>query len=87
MAPNSNGIGRPFAGNDRKSVMLRIRMEPAEVDRLDHLAAILGTTRSGAIRAALNQLAATYAPTDDQPTEEVSADDLPEALADLDANT
>lgn len=57
MAPNENGMGRPFAGGDRRSTTIRLRMEPGEVERLDQLADKLNTTRSGAIREGLRRLA------------------------------
>jgi hypothetical protein len=56
MSPNENGMGRPFAGEDRRSTTIRLRMEPAEVERLDRLADKLNTTRSGAIREGLRRL-------------------------------
>lgn len=56
MAPNENGMGRPFAGQDRRSTTIRLRMEPGEVERLDRLANRLQTTRSGAIREGLRRL-------------------------------
>lgn len=57
MAPNKNGIGRPFTGEGRRSTVIRLRMEPDEVERLDRLADKLNTTRSGTIREGLRQLA------------------------------
>ena len=56
MPPNENGMGRPFAGGDRRSTTIRLRMEPGEVERLDRLADKLETTRSGAIREGLRRL-------------------------------
>lgn len=56
MPPNENGMGRPFAGDDRRSTVIRLRMEPGEVERLDRLADRLSTTRSGAIREGLRRL-------------------------------
>lgn len=56
MPPNENGMGRPFAGDDRRSTVIRLRMEPGEVERLDKLAGKLNTTRSGAIREGLRRL-------------------------------
>ena len=57
MSPNENGMGRPFAGEARRSTTIRLRMEPGEVERLDRLADKLNTTRSGAIREGLRRLA------------------------------
>mgnify|MGYP003571346496 CR=1 FL=1 len=54
--PDKNGMGRPFAGGDRRSTTIRLRMEPGEVERLDQLADKLNTTRSGAIREGLRRL-------------------------------
>ena len=56
MPPSENGMGRPFAGKDRRSTTIRLRMEPGEVERLDKLADKLNTTRSGAIREGLRRL-------------------------------
>lgn len=56
MSPNENGMGRPYAGGDRRSTTIRLRMEPREVERLDRLADKLDTTRSGAIREGLRRL-------------------------------
>lgn len=56
MSPNENGMGRPYAGGDRRSTTIRLRMEPREVERLDRLADKLETTRSGAIREGLRRL-------------------------------
>ena len=56
MSPNENGMGRPYAGGDRRSTTIRLRMEPREVERLDRLVDKLETTRSGAIREGLRRL-------------------------------
>jgi len=56
LTPNENGMGRPFAGEDRRSTTIRLRMEPGEVERLDKLADRLNTTRSGTIREGLRRL-------------------------------
>ena len=87
MAPNEKGMGRPFTGSDRKSTMLRVRMEPAKLYQLDQLAKVLATTRSEVIREALARLADQYliglATTSDDEGDDPSADALRAALADL----
>lgn len=49
-------IGRPFDGEEKRSITIRLRMEPQEVENLDEYAKKLETTRSGAIRAGLDLL-------------------------------
>lgn len=56
MSQRNTNMGRPYSGESQRSVTIRLRMEPAEVERLDQLAAQLGTTRSGAIREGLRRL-------------------------------
>lgn len=56
MPQNNTNMGRPYSGEAQRSVTVRLRMEPAEAERLDQLAAQLGTTRSGAIREGLRRL-------------------------------
>lgn len=48
--------GRPFDGEEKRSVTIRLRMEPQEVRELDECAEKLKTTRSGTIRAGLELL-------------------------------
>lgn len=48
--------GRPFDGETRKDITIRLRMEPSEVQYLDECAKLLNTTRSGAIREGLRLL-------------------------------
>ena len=50
LSPNDKGIGRPFAGEDKRSQVVRIKMEPSEVSDLDEMARDMQTTRSGVIR-------------------------------------
>ena len=50
MAPDK---GRPFSGNERRDITVRLRMEPREVAELDEFAQQLQTTRSGVIREGL----------------------------------
>ncbi len=45
--------GRPFSGNERRDITVRLRMEPKEVAELDAFAQELQTTRSGVIREGL----------------------------------
>lgn len=56
MKEEQKSKGRPLAGEDRRSVTVRLRMEPGEAERLDRMAGRLETTRSGAIRAGLRLL-------------------------------
>ena len=53
LSPNDKGIGRPFAGDDRKSINLQMRMSPSEVSELDDMAHEMQSTRSGVIRKGL----------------------------------
>lgn len=52
MSPK-DGIGRKFTGEDLRSMTVRLRMEPKEVEELDDMAAQMQTTRSGVIREGL----------------------------------
>ena len=56
MPQNNTNMGRPYSGEAQRSVTVRLRMEPAEAERLDQLANRLNTTRSGAIREGLRRL-------------------------------
>ena len=49
-------MGRPYSGEAQRSVTIRLRMEPAEVEHLDQLAARMDTNRSGVIREGLRRL-------------------------------
>ena len=49
-------MGRPYSGESQRSVTIRLRMEPAEVEHLDQLAARMDTNRSGVIREGLRRL-------------------------------
>lgn len=42
--------GRPYIGDGERNVIIKVRMEPKEVDELDSLAENMHTTRSGVIR-------------------------------------
>lgn len=42
--------GRPYLGDEKRSVMVRVKMEPKEVAELDALADELNTSRSGVVR-------------------------------------
>ena len=42
--------GPHFIGEDRRSVTVRVRMEPREVAELDAIASEQNTTRSGIVR-------------------------------------
>ncbi len=56
MPQHNTNMGRPYSGEAQRSVTVRLRMEPAEAERLDQLANRLNTTRSGAIREGLRRL-------------------------------
>ena len=56
MPQHNTNMGRPYSGEAQRSVTVRLRMEPGEVERLDKLANRLNTTRSGAIREGLRRL-------------------------------
>ncbi len=42
--------GRPYIGDEKRDVTVRLRMEPNEVKELDECAEVMNTTRSGVIR-------------------------------------
>lgn len=53
MAPNENGIGRPYANEVKRSKTLKFRLTPEEYAELEDLAHALCTTKVGTIRRGL----------------------------------
>jgi Ribbon-helix-helix protein, copG family len=59
--PDARPVGRPRKGEEAASVQVHLRLEPADVERLDEIRALTGEDRAAFIRRHLKYVLTRYA--------------------------